>query len=127
MYLSPSEFSRFLDSIPCDNFGGHRPSLLISYKGLGYCLSIQASAYHYCSPRRSGIPLSSYDEVEIAVWEESTGNWVKGKDIRLPSYFHDLWNDYDDVTRVTLFNLRELLNELIANEMSLPSFYIKRS
>lgn len=56
-------------------------------------LSIQASSYHYCSPRLDMEDLSAYSHVEVGIIDTNTGNFILPSDSRidlpaLDTYFH---------------------------------------
>lgn len=50
-------------------------------------LSIQASAFHYCSPRVDGLPLEEYTSVEVAIIGKS-GNFIPPSSIGAPELNH---------------------------------------
>jgi hypothetical protein len=43
----------------------------------GFSVSVQASEYHYCSPREDGYPLHMYDTVEVGYPSERPEPWEK--------------------------------------------------
>ena len=59
-----------------------------------YELSIQASYFHYCSPRVDGLPLQDYEKVEVAMWKRGS-DFLHPVDIGAPELEY-LWNG-DDV------------------------------
>ena len=54
--------------------------------GGGISLSVQASAYHYCSPRVTGLPLLEYKSVEVALTQD--GNLRRPEGLLSPDLCH---------------------------------------
>jgi hypothetical protein len=44
-------------------------------------LSVQASEYHYCEPRVTGLPVDGYSRFEVALIEERTKRFLQPEDI----------------------------------------------
>lgn len=77
-----------------DDFTGTR--LLNQIKVGGYELSIQASNFHYCTPR-TDLPLDEYEEMELAIFKND--KWVQPRnDNKIKSFprYEELINLYED-------------------------------
>lgn len=65
-----------------------------------YDLSVQASKYHYCTPREDLKDINSYITVEVALFNK-TGNWVQPREEEILQQFPEItdllehWEDCD--------------------------------
>lgn len=77
-------------------------------------LSVQASSFHYCTPRADGLPLHAYSEVEIALTSPA-GRIVRPEGY-VPGEFYHLWEGGPSpvaayVTQAQLRAIRKALRE----------------
>lgn len=79
-----------------------------------YKMSVQASDFHYCQPKVSGLGLRNYDSYEVAIWHSDTPgmNWISQELYNKLG----LYPDHDDVVgRVSPEDVQvafERLNEI---------------
>ncbi len=60
-------------------------------------VSVQASGFHYCQPRVTGLPLNEYSAVEIALWPANKElQWSTPGNTSFLKPYSDLWGG-DDV------------------------------
>ena len=60
----------FIDHI--EAAGLSRDDLLPRFVAGNTFVSVQASSFHYCTPRVDGLPLTQYTEFEVALWPYAT-------------------------------------------------------
>jgi len=45
-----------------------------NFRAGNHTISVQASEYHYCEPKVTGLSLESYTKFEVAIWRTPTGD-----------------------------------------------------
>ena len=65
----------FRDRMRAAGLHATRPSLYNPIKAGNFNVSIQASSFHYCMPRASGLPLEQYEAFEVGIGDADM-NWI---------------------------------------------------